>query len=92
MWTITDGPDPGPDESRDTRGWRWEIERDGVTRRMLVEVTGQAEMEPVNSDVQQVVVSEGRVAVESILDRDDPPGRITYTREGRQEEPYRGGD
>lgn len=90
MWSINNGPAPGPHENRDARSWRWEIERDGVTRRLLIEVTGPAELDP-RPEVQQVIESQGRTAVESVIDRGDPPGRITFTQEGRLEEPYRSG-
>jgi hypothetical protein len=92
-WTIRDGPRPGPWEGKDAVGWRWEIERNGETRRMLVEVSGTA-MGSANERLPGETVAaketEGRSAVESILDREDPPGRISLGTRDRTEQPWRG--
>jgi hypothetical protein len=60
-----------------------------VTRRLLVEVTGPAELE-LQAELQRVIGSQGKTAVESVLDRDDPPERVTFKQEGRREELYCG--
>lgn len=95
MWRITAGPDPGPWEGRDATGWRWQIERNqNEHRRLLVEVSGTAmAVDPATlpPDVRAARDTEGRSAVEAILNRDDPPGRIGFTTDGRQEERYGGG-
>jgi hypothetical protein len=94
-WRITGGPDPGPATGRDAVGWMWTIERDDESRRLLVEVSGQAmavaEAAPLPPDTREARETQGRSAVESVLERDDPPGRVTFgtINYGRSEEPYR---
>lgn len=89
-WVIRDGPEPGSWEGVDARSWRWEIERNAETRRLLVEVTGQAELTNSREEIRRAVETQGRSEVEGVLDRDDPPGRITLTSVGRREARYRG--
>lgn len=94
MWTIRSGPEPGPWREKDAVGWRWEIERGEETRRLLVEVAGSA-MASGDAGLPEETVAakatQGRSAVEGVLDRQDPPGVITLgtVEFGRREEPYR---
>jgi hypothetical protein len=87
-WTIRRDPEEAPWETKDGRGWSWEIERDFELRRLLVEVTVSAEA-VASDEVRRVVETCGRTAVESVLADDDPPYRITFTAAGRTEWPFR---
>ena len=91
MWTITtDEPlQPAPYRNRDEHGWVWEIERDGETRRIAVTITGPAK-DSAREDIQAANQSQGRSAVERVLDRDDPPGWITLTQARVEEQPHGG--
>jgi hypothetical protein len=93
-WSIRGGPEAGPWEDKDAIGWRWEIERGEETRRLLVEFSGLVmDADPSNlpGEVLEARETQGRGAVESILGRDDPPGRISFSMGARDEKPYGGG-
>lgn len=93
-WRITDGPDPASRASVDATGWRWQIERaEGENRRLLIEVSGSAmavDPRTLPDDARNARETEGRSAVEGILERDDPPGRISFSTHGREETAYGG--
>jgi hypothetical protein len=92
-WTIVGGPDEGSWEGKDVAAWRCEIDDGSSSRMLLVEVTGTAmEVDPESlpEEVRAARETQGRSAVENVLDRDDPPGRITFATDGWGEQPYRG--
>lgn len=77
-----------PDETPpglDGQVWTYEIRRGEETRKVHVEVSGTAIAEGEhgrNSETVEAVQTEGRSAVERVLDRDDPPGRLRFHSEG----------
>jgi hypothetical protein len=84
---------PSSDATRDAVGWRWEIEKGEDNRRLLVEVSTQAMgVDPATlpEEVRLAKATQGQRAVESVLDREDPPGRISFTTTQRTETPYGG--
>lgn len=76
-WRIRSGPHPVLQKDN---AWAWEIERNGEARRVLVGVTTRAmelSVDVLPEETAQARRTQGRNAVENILDREDPPGRIT---------------
>jgi hypothetical protein len=77
-----------PDETPpglDGQVWAWEIRRGKETRKVRVEVSRTAIGEGehgLNSETVEAVRTEGRSAVERILDRDDPPERLRFHTHG----------
>lgn len=77
----------------DAIGWRWEIERGEENRRLLVEISNQAigiNPSTLPDEVRLAKDTQGQSAVESVLGRDNPPGRISFTTSERTETPYGG--
>jgi hypothetical protein len=90
-WRIRGDAEPAPWEDKDARGWIWTIERDDEVRFVRVELTGQAEIDP-REEVREAAETNGRSALDTVLDDDDPPARITFTSGGREDFPYRQDD
>jgi hypothetical protein len=85
-WTIGGDPTDAPWEDRDAFGWDWPIDRDGDERTVQVIVTRPAKVaaEPGGQhDAAKAIETKGRRTVESVLDRDNPPSRITFTTNAR---------
>jgi hypothetical protein len=80
-WTIIDGPDVFR-ERKDAQGWVWTIKREGETRQVWMQVTGQATIDP-DDKVRATMNTKGRSAVEGVLEVDKPPDWITFGSEGR---------
>jgi len=67
-------------------GWSWEIRRDGPEhRRVHVEVSaGPCRVTDLPAEARNAIRSRGATAVDSFLDRDDPPVRIVVSTQGIQ--------
>jgi hypothetical protein len=67
--------------------WSWPIERQGQVRTVSVGVArGAAEAGDVAADSRHALESRGRSAVVAVLDRDEPPRRITIASAGLRDE------
>jgi hypothetical protein len=84
-WTIREGPSSAPYEERDEIAWTWVIEREGEAKALRVAITGPAMSGPEENwreDVSEAKRTNGRSGVETILNEDDPPDRLTFTSAG----------
>jgi hypothetical protein len=87
-WAIRGEPGSAPWEEKDAFGWDWEIERDAENRSIRVVVTGPARVAAErgsHDEAAEAIETEGRAAVESVLDQEDPPSQITFTTGGRED-------
>ena len=85
MWQISGKVGAYARRGVDANGWLWEIERDGVANRVLVEVSGTAWAVGETSlaaDTLDAIRSEGRSEVEKVLDDDEPPRVIACGTQG----------
>lgn len=58
-------------------------ERDGVRRRVVVELSETAAVSTgIDTEAERAIRTEGRSAVSKFLDEDDPPGRIVIGTNG----------
>jgi hypothetical protein len=76
MWQIAGNLGVYARSGFDASGWLWEIEKDGESRRVLVEITGTAlavAPETLPEDTRDAISSEGASEVTKVLDADDPP-------------------
>lgn len=76
MWHIAGTLGPYARSGYDASGWLWEIERDHVAKRVLVEVTGTAlavSREYLPEDTRAAIDTEGRSEVDRVLGLEEPP-------------------
>lgn len=85
MWILTEGPTEVP-SARDSRVFAYAIERDGIKRMALVELSGTVmacEPETLPSPIDDAVRSNGETLLRSVLAaRDEPPRRIVVNTTG----------
>ena len=94
-WEIAGSLGPESRAGYDASGWLWEITDGQNARRVLVEVSGQAHAiseagGALPDDTREAIRTEGRSAVEEVLDLDDPPRFIecgTFGCHAEQEQP-----
>jgi hypothetical protein len=88
-WTIVRGPREYEPTADAKVGWAYDIQRGDIERRRVsVEVAGTVAVvsrEGVPDDVKRALRTKGRSAVESVLDRDEPPHRLLLTTTGIRE-------
>jgi hypothetical protein len=78
-WRISGKVSPYARAGVDANGWLWEIEREGLVRRVLVEVTGTAwavESAALPEETRDAIATEGQSELEKVLRDDDPPRAI----------------
>ena len=63
-------------------GWAYELERDRERRQISVYVTPGTTVANVPEECVRAIRTDGRSAVEAVLDRDRPPRYIVLTSEG----------
>jgi len=88
-WVIRGEPRTAPWEEKDTFGWQWEIVRGNEARIVTVRLTGQVRVETEQGrreEARWAIETNGRSAVESVLDQDDPPDTISFTTGGREDQ------
>ena len=89
-WRLVSGPEKGPWEGKDVVGCVYDLEADdGRAKRVLVAVSGPAmasDDEALPPGTVNAKRTRGRSAVEDVLDRVEPPRKITFTTQGRDEE------
>lgn len=89
-WTIVRGPREYEPIADAAVGWAYDIQRDDVERRRVsVDVAGTlavASKDGVPGEVKRALRTKGRSAVESVLDRDEPPLRLLLTTAGIREQ------
>lgn len=79
-WGIVRGPEPVASGGRDAKGWTFTLERDAEQRRLLVWISGTAmatASEFLVPSVLEARETEGRSAVEDVLDWCEPPTEIS---------------
>src|SRR5437588_12560087 len=75
-WSINGRIGPYARPGVDATGWLWEIQRDGVAHRVLVEVSGTAwavTEGTLPDETREAIRSEGRSEVDKVLLEDAPP-------------------
>ena len=67
-----------------TVGWSWEIRRDSAEKREIrVEVSpGPYRVTDLPAESRNAIRSRGATAVDSFLDEDDPPARLSVSTQG----------
>jgi len=89
-WTIVRGPREYKPIADAAVGWAYDLQRDEIERRRVsVEVAGTlaaASKDGVPDEVRRALRTKGRSAVESVLDRDEPPLRLLLTTAGIREQ------
>jgi hypothetical protein len=87
-WKIVSGPrayetEEGSDRDAG-RGWTYDIERDGGRRQISVEVAETIDAGNATSldDAQRALSTQGRSAVEAVLEQVDPSPRLMVTSHG----------
>jgi hypothetical protein len=81
-WSIVGGPyeyRTSPDGAYIDVGWQYELEYNGETRTIRVELAGGRSDSPLPSECRQVVATQGATAVAEVLGRAEPPTRILIT-------------
>ncbi len=85
-WTIVSGPREYEPIADADVGWAYELRREDIERRRVsVEVAGTlaaASKYGVPEEVKRALRTKGRSAVESMLDRDEPPRRLLLSTTG----------
>ena len=89
-WTISRQVEPHTRPGVEADGWIWEIERDGETRRLMVEImrtalVGDEQALPITTAA--AIKTEGRSEVEAVLDQVTPPRVIVCGLEGCRARP-----
>ena len=89
-WTIVRGPREYEPIADAAVGWAYDIRREGIERRrVMVEVAGTlaaASKDGIPVEVKRALRTKGRSAVESVLDREEPPFRLLLTAAGIREQ------
>lgn len=89
-WTIVRGPREYEPIADAAVGWAYDLQREEIERRRVsIEVAGTlaaASKDGVPNEVRRALRTKGRSAVESVLDRDEPPLRLLLTTAGIREQ------
>lgn len=90
LWKTIGGPREfrkTPDARDIDVGWAWDIERpDGERRLIRVYVAGgRAGMPGLPAEARRAISTRGRSAVESVLEREEPPAGFVVTSDGLRE-------
>jgi hypothetical protein len=85
-WSIVGGPyeyRTSPDGAYIDVGWQYDLERNGETRTIRVELAGGRPADfQLPTECRKVVATRGAAAVADVLDRAEPPARILITTAG----------
>jgi hypothetical protein len=76
MWQIVGNLGPYARSGFDAGGWLWEIEREDVAKRVLVEITGTAlavSREYLPDETRAAIETEGQSEVDKVLAANEPP-------------------
>jgi hypothetical protein len=75
-WSVSGRISPYARPGVDASGWLWEIEQDGESRRVLVEISGTAwaiALGTLPEDTRRAIQTQGRSEVDGVLDDLTPP-------------------
>ena len=89
-WTISRQVEPHARPGVDAKGWIWEIERDGDTRRLMVEISRTAlgvDEQALPIDTAAAIKTEGQSQVEEVLEHENPPRVILCSTDGCRARP-----
>jgi hypothetical protein len=75
-WSISGRISPYARPGVDANGWLWEIEREGVAKRVLVEISGTAwatDSRALPEETREAIDTEGLSELRKVLEEQDPP-------------------